>query len=465
MNFSTMRITNIRLTWLSICSLAVLPLSALGQSGEVIPNSWNNPDFQKRVIGSYGVRSEIEPEALTRDEARFFNENILPLVNDGNMTEATRLLEQNITPESNANFDYILGTLYLQSGNMDRAVSAYEAAIKKVPEYLRAYKNLGIAYTQMGKYEQAVNTLSKSIELGESSGDTYGLLGYNYFNLGQHMQALDSYRMATVLNPKNKDWLVGKTQSLMEVGEFKEALQAALELLEKEPQDYRYWLTRANANIGLQDYIQAILNLEMAKKLGDPPLRSHILLGDLYLSEGISPLALKAYKDAIPLGLGTRDFLRILNTFIGQMDYQEAREFVQAANVDVSGWDAEDRQALLVMRSQVALGLGEEDASIDLLEQVVQENPLNGQALLQLAEYYRKQDNREESVYYYERAAALTDQDIRFEALVQMATYATEVQEYAKARDLVRQALGIRDEARLASYLEALDRIVEREQS
>ena len=126
------------------------------QSDPIIPNSWDNPDFQKRVVGSYGVRSEVEPEALSRDEARFFNEDILPLVNGGQLKEATVKLEANLTPESNANFDYILGTIYLQEGEFDKAIATYEQAVKKFPEYLRAYKNLGIAYSQSGNSEKAI---------------------------------------------------------------------------------------------------------------------------------------------------------------------------------------------------------------------------------------------------------------------------------------------------------------------
>lgn len=442
---------------------AILPFQAIAQSGPVVPNSWDNPDFQARVIGSYGVRSGIEPDALTRDEARFFNEDILPLVNSGQMGQATAMLASNITLETNANFDYILGTIYLQTAEFGKAISAYEAAIKKFPGYLRAYKNLGIAYSQEGNAERAITMLSKAIELGDSSGDTYGLLGYNYFNSGQSMQALDSYRIATILNPNNKDWFVGKTQSLMEVGDFKEAQQAALELLKKDPSNYRYWLTRANANIGMNDFMQAILNLEMAKRLGTPPVRSHVLLGDLYLSEKIPSLALKAYKDAVPVGLPTRDYLRILRNFLNQGNFAEADQLSKSANMNTSDWSSKERQDLLVTLSRVALGLGDEIASIELLEEVVEENPLNGRALLQLGDYYRGTGDVEEATYYYDRVVALTDSDISFEGLVQLATLKTEQKDYTEARNYVRKALGIRDENRLRSYLDALTRIIERE--
>lgn len=88
---------------------------------------------------------------------------------------------------------------------------------------------------------------------------------------------------------------------------------------------------------------------------------------------------------------------------------------------------------------------------------------MNGRALLQIGDYHRRKGEKEEAGYYYDRVIGLPDNDLRFEGLVQMATLKAEDGDYKDARDLVRQALAIRDENRLNSYLEALNRIIERE--
>ena len=151
-----------------VFSLGIPTASLIAQSFPFELNAWENADFRNRVLGSYGVRSPIEPEALSRQEAQFFNEQIVPVVNSGNYSAAARSLEGYITPETNANFDFTLATIYLQQGQLPRAARAYEAAIRKHPDFLRAYKNLGIVYSQTGEHERAIEFLTKAIELGVS---------------------------------------------------------------------------------------------------------------------------------------------------------------------------------------------------------------------------------------------------------------------------------------------------------
>lgn len=441
---------------------AILTVPVSGQQ-PVVPNSWNNPQFQARVLGSFGVRSGVEPEPFERDEARFFNENILPVVQAGETAQAIQVIESNLTAESNPNLDYILGTLYLQQGNFERAVRSYRQAVEKFPEFLRAHKNLGIALTQMGEAEAAIASLALSIEYGDSSGDTFGLLAYNYFNTGEYNRALDAYRVATVLDPKNKDWMIGKTQSLMEIGAYAEATQSAMELLEIDPLSASLWLTRANARIGLEDFEGAILSLEMARLLGDPPLRSLILLADLYVNNGVPQLAVDVYTDALGKGMDSSTALRVVRFFIAQGQMEEAKRFVNHPDFSSADWSGAEQEQLLVLRSRMLLADGDESEAMTLLSEVVERNPLNAQALLQLGDYHRRGGDTEQAIFYYDRIIALSAIEQRFEGLVQKATLLVELQQYREARDLVRTAMGIRSEGRLESYLEALDRIVLRE--
>ncbi|MEY3001336.1 MAG: hypothetical protein RL648_1550 [Verrucomicrobiota bacterium] len=278
------------------------------------------------------------------------------------------------------------------------------------------------------------------------------------------MQALDSYRMATILNPANRDWVIGKAQSLMEVGDYREAQEVAFQLLQENPDDNRFWVTRANAFVGLEDFDKAIANLEMARKVGDLASSALLLLGDLHLNNRIPKLALDAYLEAAPK-LTTGQKLRILSTLVGQSLFEEAEAFIKGAAPAAelfAGWSTADRQSWTVFQSQVALGLGDEKASIAFLEEVLRESPFNGRALLQVASYYRRQSDNERALYYYDRAVGLNDNDIRFEGLVQMATLHVSQQQYKKALDRIREALSIRSEDRLKDYADTLERILDR---
>lgn len=450
------------LRW-NVLLAAMFPALLFAQSSPVLPDFWSNPEFQKRVLGSFGVRSEVEPEPFEREEARFFNENLLPVVQLGEYAQAIGIIEQNLTPESNPNLHFILGTLYLQQDNRREAIRAYRNAIQKFPDYLRAHKNLGIALSQENRFEQAIQSLSKALELGDSSGDTFGLLAYNYFSTQQFNRALDAYRMATLLDPENNDWMIGKTQSLIETGNFAEAAQSALELLERDPQKTSLWLTKANAHIGLEDYEQAILSLEMARLHASPPLQSLILLGDLYATTGLTPLAVDAYVAGVAKGMKSNTVLRILSYLIGNGELDASRKFLASPGLDPDSWVVADKEEFLVLQSRLELASGNSREAMALLEKVVEANPTNGSALLQLGNFHSDDGNIEEALYFCDRVIALNNSRLRFEALVQKATLLVELKDYREARAAVRSALAIRDEDRLVRYLEALDRIIERE--
>ncbi len=432
--------------------------SVSGQSFPLSENAWSNPDFQKRFLGSYGVRTEVEPPAMTRDEGRFFNDTILPLARDNQFPEAIRQLAVHTNADVNANFDFTLATLHLQTGNLTEAIRHYENAIKKFPNFLRAYKNLGFALTQSGEYQKATIMLAKAIELGEANGDTYGLLAFSYFNMGNYSASLDAYRMATTLNPSNRDWLVGKTRALQENRRFEEVIAACDELLSQNPSDVRFWITRANAFVGLQEFDQAILNLEWVRRLGGATAGSLRLLGDLYINEGLPQLAVLAYKDAMDIRMPAGNALRIAKVFIDRRNYNEADEFLNQIEALFAGeFDEDEALLLLNYKAATAFARGETDEGIAALQSILQVNPLDNEALFQLAKYHVREDNREEAIYYFERAQNTGTDSQRFDVFIEHAVFQVRLKEFGKAAELLRAALRIRFERRIQQYLEAVE--------
>ncbi|WP_162028274.1 MULTISPECIES: M48 family metallopeptidase, partial [unclassified Lentimonas] len=152
-------------------------LSTLSAQSDPTKNMWNDPAFVNSFTGSYGILSEYEPP-ISNDEKL-----VLRAVMDAiksNPRTAIQQLEPQIKAKTSAAFDFILANLYFQEGDLRNAEKNYNKAIRKFPNFRRAYKNLGLVQVQAGKYKVAVKTISKSMELGDVDGRSYGLLGYGY---------------------------------------------------------------------------------------------------------------------------------------------------------------------------------------------------------------------------------------------------------------------------------------------
>jgi len=78
---------------------------------------------------------------------------------------------------------------YLITGNFDRALADYSAAIELRPEYAEAYNNRGFAYGRRGGFEQAIRDLSRAIELAPDYGEAYNNRAVAYFSLLEYDKA------------------------------------------------------------------------------------------------------------------------------------------------------------------------------------------------------------------------------------------------------------------------------------
>ncbi|MFW6354709.1 MAG: hypothetical protein ACOC3I_10030, partial [Verrucomicrobiota bacterium] len=103
-------------TLASLATLATVPLFALPAPYPLTENTFDNPDFVRRFVGTYGVDTAISPE-MTREEADLF-QTIAPLM-ERDPASAVAQIEAFKTTKANAGedyspvLDYTLGSLAL----------------------------------------------------------------------------------------------------------------------------------------------------------------------------------------------------------------------------------------------------------------------------------------------------------------------------------------------------------------
>jgi len=100
---------------------------------------WNDPEFTRRLIGSYGFASDFEPR-MTPEEQAAYRDKIVPLLREA-PKKAIGPLEALVKPSASAVFDFTLGNVCFQNDDLTNAVKHFEAALAKFPDYRRAQKN------------------------------------------------------------------------------------------------------------------------------------------------------------------------------------------------------------------------------------------------------------------------------------------------------------------------------------
>lgn len=420
-------------------------------------NSWDNPEFKKRFLGSYGVNTEINPK-VTSEEAEVLT-GVADLM-ESQPQEAIAALSAAITPESSAAFEYTIGSLYLQSGDRDKAIEMYKAAIKKFPGFFRAYQNLGYALVQDAKFQDAKPMLIEAIELGGGNGTLFGLLGYCFLNTGETSLSLDAYRQALLYQPSSNDWMLGKLNSLLDLGMNDEAIGMLSDLIERDPSQPNFWMMQANAYMSSREFSKALANLELVARMGEASPASLALLGDILLNEGLADLAVERYGEAVNAGsLPVSKLMKAAEGLNRRGQTTQALLLVsKIENQYAETLSPAEELALLNLKAEAAIAQGDSEKASGILESIVSKDPLNGRALLLLGDYHKGEGEAEQAMIQYERASKV--KGFEAEGLIAWARLQVSQRQYTEALVNLRRANALEPRQYLTDYIDRLESVI-----
>ena len=415
---------------------------------------WNDPEHQKEFLASYGVNPATEPKLSTEEQVLFKN-LIEQLKIEGGRAAATQMLTSAIKPDSSAALDFTLANLKAEAGDLDGAIAAYRASIKKEPNFLRAHKNLGLFLCQKGQFAEAIPSLIKAVNLGVVDSVTYGLIGLCYLNTGSLLAAESAYRQAVVFDPATGDWKLGLARSLIEQGKYTEGVAMLDEILKGKPEDANLWLAQANAYLGLNEPRKATANFEIVRRMNKASPESLLLLGDIYLNESMRELALEAYLAALEKDKNqpVSRLVRAAEILVSSNALDQAETLLTQINQNYTGkLDPKDDLLVLKLQSRIAIAKNESEKAVGILELIVDRSPLDGEALILLANHYNRIDNVERAALFYERAAKL--REFEPDALVAHAQMLVSKGSYDKALPLLERAQTIKPRENVGRYLQ-----------
>jgi tetratricopeptide (TPR) repeat protein len=422
---------------------------------------WNDPAFQKQFAESYIAETEIEPRVTADERDQMLK--VLGFISSDKVDEAATLLEKEISRNeaSSAVFDFTLANIYFQREELDKAAAVYQTAVEKYPKFRRAWRNLGLIYIRQGSFEKSLPALTHVVELGGSDAITYGLLGYAYSSVENNLSAESAYRMAILLDPATIDWKMGLARSFFKQERFSEAVALCNQLIKDEPDRADLWMLQANAYIGLSQPLKAAEIFELVDHLGKATPESLNMLGDIYINEELYEMAADAYIKAMKKDPGDSPDrgIRSAKVLIARGAFKETRGLIEEIESRYADQlETEDRKDLLKLQARLAVADGSgDDEEVCVLKEIVDLDPLDGEALILLGQHSGRTGDIEQAIFYFERAANIEKYEA--DANVRHAQLLVQQGKYTEALPLLRRAQQINPRDNIQEYLEQVERV------
>lgn len=432
---------------------------------------FNTKEFKKRFALSFLSRNDIEPP-VTPDEAEDLRD-IIESIDDEDPEKAMRRAERANRRLPSANFDFLIGMFHFQESRYAEAIEAFDAAIDKHENFLRAHSSKGLAHFALATqvivedtrtdgeiaanrkmhFALAGESFRTKLALGGIDGQTYGFLGIILADQARFLEAETAFRQALLFEPEKTEWRSGLVTALLAQRRFADGASIVDSMLMDDPNNAEIWKLQGKAMIGLEDYGRATEIFGIVRDLGGADATILSTLGDLYTNQGLVELAGESYAEAFEAGAAVDRTLKGAKQLVRRSATEPAKEVlaaVEAAGVD--SLDLAQKAELRKIQAQIAVREGDGEREVEILRQTVDENPLDGDALTLLAMALGKAGETAEAYQLFETAAGMEGQAAK--ANLEYARLRVREREYEKAIPLIKASLQADDSEAVRRYLE-----------
>ncbi len=185
----------------------------------------------------------------------------------------------------NARKYYKTGEEFLTRKAYQDAIAQFTKAIELKPEFTKAYVARAAVYEQLDQPEKALEDYKRALVFVNDDPDLYYRTGKILNDLGRYEEALGMLNRSTRLEKKPLRALQEKVKTLMALGKYKEALQAADSAGKIRLTPLNYYLC-AQANEKLSNLAEAERNYRLAVGMNTQYTDARLALASLYLTEG-----------------------------------------------------------------------------------------------------------------------------------------------------------------------------------
>ena len=329
----------------------------------------------------------------------------------------------------------------------------------KHPKFRRAWGNLAQIRFRQEDHAAAAEALARVIALGGGDAATYGMLGIVHGKLGDPLAAESAFRVAVMLAPDSLDWKLGLADAVFRQQRFAEAIKSFDALIKVAPERPELWLAQGEAFARLDRPLDAAANFEVADRLGGSTAVSLYTLADIYANAGLHDLGADAYLRANGIeGAGLQRAIAGARHLAANGAGEDALRVVEAIDARAGETlSVDDRKGLLRLRARIAAADGATEDELRVLEEIIELDPLDGDALMLLGQHHARTGEPEKAIFCFERAAGI--ESVEADARVRHAQILVAGGRYADALPLLRRAQTLRPRDNVRQYLEQVERV------
>ena len=282
---------------------------------------------------------------------------------------------------------YVIGHSYFSLEKYLPAETAFRLALQATPNHVRAHESLGMLYLRTERYADARTHLARAVQLGRNTALVHSALGYLDVRTRRYSAAATDFERALVLAPDDRNARRGLLLALTETREHDKAEALVEQLLREVPDDLHLWLYRAKIALTANERASALASLETALRLGDDALENRRACFELQMEAGNVARGVELLR-----GLRVRELPfalvdQALGWLANENEWDRFRELL--SSVDRAALSGVEQSHLLTRRATLAVRDGNRRAASTALQEALELDPSNADALMALGQIYR----------------------------------------------------------------------------
>ena len=187
---------------------------------------------------------------------------------------------------------FSLGNMYMAVENYEKSINAYEYATLINEKFIEAFFNLGNVYMKIERFEDAIEAYKSSLVDELVDPITYNFIGHCYIVLEQNEQAIEYFRKAVEQNPEYSDGWLGFAVAYSNINQFRDALFNIEKAIKLAPGNMYYHYFNADILFNSKDF-------EGAEKLYERVYESDINASGIFLDYAEALITNEKHKKAL----------------------------------------------------------------------------------------------------------------------------------------------------------------------